>query len=60
MIERLQFRRERPPHRPGSTGYHEAMGRARQIISDELLGFMVLLVGTVIWGYGDLLLAPLL
>lgn len=59
MMEKLHYRRGRPPPTPGSAAYLQDLRHTRRILVDEMIGFMMSLVGTVIWGYGDLLLRGL-
>ncbi len=56
MAEKLHYRRDRPPPTLGSPRYLADLRHTRRILFDEFLGFGVTLVGTLIWGYGDLLL----
>lgn len=56
MLEKLHYRRTRPPPSPGSDAYQAELQHARRILMDEFAGFTMSLVGTVMWGYGDLLL----
>jgi hypothetical protein len=37
-----------------SEDYKEHMDKARKSIRDEYIGFTLTIVGTVVWGYGDL------
>lgn len=60
MMEKLHYRRERSPPSPGSSRYLAELAHTRRILLDEFLGFGITLFGTVIWGFGDLLVAPLL
>lgn len=38
-----------------SKEYIKALKKARLIMRDEYLGILLTIIGTVIWGYGDLL-----
>jgi len=57
LVEKLHF--SEPPPKPGTSRYVQAVRRARRILFDEYVGFMTTLLGTVIWGYGDLILGML-
>lgn len=59
MMEKLHYRRGRAPPTPGTDEYEKDMRHTRRILMDEIAGFAMSLVGTVIWGYGDLLLYAL-
>lgn len=60
MAEKLHYRRMRAPPPPGSKQYREDLRRTRRILFDEFTGFMITIIGTVIWAYGDLLIARVL
>ena len=60
MMEKLHYSRRRPPPIRGTADYEKDMRHTRRILMDEMLGFAMSLTGTVIWGYGDLLLRGLL
>lgn len=45
-----------PAPRRGTALYASELARARRILRNEMLGFCTLMVGTVTWGYGDLLI----
>lgn len=54
IIEKLHH--NTPPPAPGTAAYEHDVARARRIVRDEMLGFSITLLGTVTWGYGDLLM----
>lgn len=57
MLEKLHYRRGYAPPTRGTAAYERDIRHTRRILIDEMLGFMMSLIGTVIWGYGDLLIA---
>jgi len=59
MLEKLHYRRSEAPPRPGTAAYHADLRHTRRILVDEFFGFALSVIGTVIWGYGDLLFAPM-
>lgn len=56
MMEKLHYRRGEAPPVPGTATYERDLRHTRRILMDEFAGFAMSLIGTVIWGYGDLLL----
>lgn len=60
MIEKLHYRRRTVVPIAGTEHYKAEIKHVRRILMDEFLGFGLTLVGTVIWGFGDLLLGLVL
>lgn len=60
MMEKLHYSRRRAPPIRGTDDYEKDMRHTRRILMDEIAGFSMSLIGTVIWGYGDLLLRLML
>lgn len=60
MLEKLHYRRREAPPHPGSPAYEADLRHTRRILFDEFTGFMLSVTGTVLWGYGDLLVAALI
>ncbi|WP_070988866.1 hypothetical protein [Halofilum ochraceum] len=59
MMEKLHYRRGHAPPVRGTVAYERDLSHTRRILMDEFGGFTMSLIGTVIWGYGDLLLRGL-
>ncbi len=58
LVEKLHY--SPPMPQPGTERYVQEVERARRILRDEYFGFVLSITGTVTWGYGDLLVAPLI
>ncbi len=54
LIEKLHY--SPPMPEPGTALYEQEIKRARRILRDEYLGLGVSIIGTIVWGYGDLLI----